>query len=149
MLKIFSVLNNLVRIQINGRWEDLVEPRNPQAIQVGKHQGKLPDINSVDICFDGHLSQSDWLSTKAGKDGSISGTALLALATKVADARSTSDVTTRPLQVDENAVYQVVAKTIGGKSVTVRQATTKDGSKLSYVTFRIPKQASPAVECEL
>tara|TARA_R100000781_G_C3977141_1_gene92223 strand:- start:21 stop:467 length:447 start_codon:yes stop_codon:yes gene_type:complete len=148
MIKLVSVVNNLVRTRVNGGWYDMVNPSHTLAFPQGhKLAGKVPNIEEVDVCFEGHLSQSDWLSTKAGKDGSISGKALLALATKVAEAKGNSAT----LVVEESKDYEIVAKKIDGKATNLRTTTTKYGDKLTFVTFRIPYVPEPVagIQCDI
>tara|TARA_R100001594_G_scaffold147105_1_gene199615 strand:- start:799 stop:1260 length:462 start_codon:yes stop_codon:yes gene_type:complete len=153
-MKVFSILNNFVRIYSNQtrEWNDLVDLTNPKAIQVnGKHNGKLSDINSVDICMEGTVSIEEWKSTSIHKDGGITGKALLSHYDFVQNSRGLTDKPqARPLIVDEDSVYQVVAKKVKGSTkASVLRHVTVDGINLTYVTVRIPKASMPATECAL
>ena len=135
MFNVFSVFNNPVRVLFNGEWHDKVEGG-----QV------VPDSENIDIQIEGHVSMEQFEQSDIHKNSGITGKALAALATKVAEGRGyTSNLSV----VSDDSVYTVVAKKINGKPTLLRHSTNKRGQQVTFISLRLPKEVKDAVPCAL
>ena len=135
MFNVFSVFNNAVRVLFNGEWHDKTE--------AGK---VVPDTANIDIQIEGHINSSQFESSKLGSSGQITGKALAALATKVAEGRGFKS---NLVIESDDAVYTVVSKKIASKPVLLRHATNKQGQPVTYVSLRYNKPQAPPVACDI